>query len=151
MLPWGPSASFPATWNYRDGGPLPIAERSAHTWFVLRDLLGYPKVRIHDGSLTGWIARGGADRAIGWRGPGGRFVLRPRARCRSAMCQVGSAYVPPKMSVLPNCGSQSCCGFGLAIGAPSTIDCRNALTPAQTAAFLTSTHTAAPKSFVATT
>lgn len=31
-----------------------IAERSSHTWFVLRYLLGYPRVRNYDGSWTEW-------------------------------------------------------------------------------------------------
>jgi thiosulfate/3-mercaptopyruvate sulfurtransferase len=31
-----------------------IAERSSHTWFVLHELLGYPKVRNYDGSWTEW-------------------------------------------------------------------------------------------------
>jgi thiosulfate/3-mercaptopyruvate sulfurtransferase len=31
-----------------------IGERSSHTWFVLRYLLGYPKVRNYDGSWTEW-------------------------------------------------------------------------------------------------
>ena len=31
-----------------------IGERSAHTWFVLRELLGYPSVRNYDGSWTEW-------------------------------------------------------------------------------------------------
>jgi thiosulfate/3-mercaptopyruvate sulfurtransferase len=31
-----------------------IGERSSHTWFVLRHLLGYPKVRNYDGSWTEW-------------------------------------------------------------------------------------------------
>ncbi|UCH26645.1 MAG: sulfurtransferase [Trueperaceae bacterium] len=31
-----------------------IAERSSHTWFVLKYLLGYPKVRNYDGSWTEW-------------------------------------------------------------------------------------------------
>ena len=31
-----------------------IGERSAHTWFVLRELLGYPSVRNYDGSRTEW-------------------------------------------------------------------------------------------------
>ena len=31
-----------------------IGERSSHTWFVLRHLLGYEKVRNYDGSWTGW-------------------------------------------------------------------------------------------------
>ena len=31
-----------------------IGERSAHTWFVLRELLGYDKVRNYDGSWTEW-------------------------------------------------------------------------------------------------
>ena len=31
-----------------------IGERSAHTWFVLRELLGYPEVKNYDGSWTEW-------------------------------------------------------------------------------------------------
>jgi len=31
-----------------------IGERSAHTWFVLKELLGYPDVRNYDGSWTEW-------------------------------------------------------------------------------------------------
>ena len=31
-----------------------IGERSAHTWFVLTELLGYPSVRNYDGSWTEW-------------------------------------------------------------------------------------------------
>ena len=31
-----------------------IAERSSHSWFVLRELLGYPRVRNYDGSWTEW-------------------------------------------------------------------------------------------------
>jgi rhodanese-related sulfurtransferase len=29
-----------------------IGERSAHTWFVLHELLGFPSVRNYDGSWT---------------------------------------------------------------------------------------------------
>jgi thiosulfate/3-mercaptopyruvate sulfurtransferase len=31
-----------------------IGERSAHTWFVLKELLGYDQVRNYDGSWTEW-------------------------------------------------------------------------------------------------
>ncbi len=31
-----------------------IAERSSHSWFVLKELLGYPQVRNYDGSWTEW-------------------------------------------------------------------------------------------------
>lgn len=31
-----------------------IGERSSHTWFVIKYLLGYPKVRNYDGSWTEW-------------------------------------------------------------------------------------------------
>jgi len=31
-----------------------IGERSSHSWFVLTQLLGYPKVRNYDGSWTEW-------------------------------------------------------------------------------------------------
>jgi len=43
-----------------------IGERSAHTWFVLRHLLGYPQVRNYDGSWTEW---GNLVRAPIARGP----------------------------------------------------------------------------------
>ncbi len=48
---------------YRSRGILPekkviaycrIGERSAHTWFVLTQLLGYPEVKNYDGSWTEW-------------------------------------------------------------------------------------------------
>jgi len=31
-----------------------IGERSSHTWFVLKELLGYPDVKNYDGSWTEW-------------------------------------------------------------------------------------------------
>ena len=31
-----------------------IGERSAHTWFVLHELLGQPNVKNYDGSWTEW-------------------------------------------------------------------------------------------------
>jgi thiosulfate/3-mercaptopyruvate sulfurtransferase len=31
-----------------------IGERSSHTWFVLKHLLGFEKVRNYDGSWTEW-------------------------------------------------------------------------------------------------
>ncbi|MCE4611105.1 MAG: sulfurtransferase [Desulfurococcales archaeon] len=31
-----------------------IGERAAHTWFVLKELLGYPRVRVYDGSWSEW-------------------------------------------------------------------------------------------------
>jgi thiosulfate/3-mercaptopyruvate sulfurtransferase len=37
-----------------------IGERSAHTWFVLHELLGYPNVRNYDGSWTEWGSLVGA-------------------------------------------------------------------------------------------
>jgi thiosulfate/3-mercaptopyruvate sulfurtransferase len=37
-----------------------IGERSAHTWFVLHELLGYPSVRNYDGSWTEWGSLVGA-------------------------------------------------------------------------------------------
>jgi len=47
-----------------------IGERSSHTWFVLKYLLGYPNVRNYDGSWTEWgnlvdapIEKGGAKAA----------------------------------------------------------------------------------------
>lgn len=37
-----------------------IGERSAHSWFVLTELLGYPDVRNYDGSWTEWGSLVGA-------------------------------------------------------------------------------------------
>jgi thiosulfate/3-mercaptopyruvate sulfurtransferase len=37
-----------------------IGERSSHTWFVLKYLLGYKNVRNYDGSWTEWANLGGA-------------------------------------------------------------------------------------------
>jgi thiosulfate/3-mercaptopyruvate sulfurtransferase len=37
-----------------------IGERSAHSWFVLHELLGYPRVRNYDGSWTEWGSLVGA-------------------------------------------------------------------------------------------
>jgi thiosulfate/3-mercaptopyruvate sulfurtransferase len=37
-----------------------IGERSAHTWFALHELLGYPNVRNYDGSWTEWGSLVGA-------------------------------------------------------------------------------------------
>ena len=37
-----------------------IGERSSHTWFVLSQLLGFPKVRNYDGSWTEWGSMIGA-------------------------------------------------------------------------------------------
>jgi thiosulfate/3-mercaptopyruvate sulfurtransferase len=38
----------------RRDGLLSVGERSAPTWFVLSELLGYPRVRNYDGSWTEW-------------------------------------------------------------------------------------------------
>jgi thiosulfate/3-mercaptopyruvate sulfurtransferase len=38
-----------------------IGERSAHSWFVLHELLGYPRVRNYDGSWTEWGSLVGAQ------------------------------------------------------------------------------------------
>jgi thiosulfate/3-mercaptopyruvate sulfurtransferase len=42
-----------------------IGERSSHTWFVLRELLGYPNVRNYDGSWTEWGSMVGVPIAKG--------------------------------------------------------------------------------------
>src|SRR5579872_799364 len=42
-----------------------IGERSAHTWFVLRELLGYSSVRNYDGSWTEWGSLVGAPTETG--------------------------------------------------------------------------------------
>jgi len=70
-VPWSravnPDGTFKAAAElaaiYEEAGVLPghdviaycrIAERSSHTWFALRYLLGYPRVRNYDGSWTEW-------------------------------------------------------------------------------------------------
>ncbi|MDQ6730330.1 MAG: sulfurtransferase [Actinomycetota bacterium] len=42
-----------------------IGERSAHTWFVLHELLGWPDVRNYDGSWTEWGSMIGMSVALG--------------------------------------------------------------------------------------
>ena len=42
-----------------------IGERSAHTWYVLHELLGYPNVHNYDGSWTEWGSLIGAPIATG--------------------------------------------------------------------------------------
>jgi len=70
-IPWGTAANADGTFKsaselreiYGGKGITPdqpviaycrIGERSAHTWFVLNQLLGYPDVRNYDGSWTEW-------------------------------------------------------------------------------------------------
>jgi thiosulfate/3-mercaptopyruvate sulfurtransferase len=70
-IPWGQAANPDGTFRsteelerlYGERGVTPeqdvvvycrIGERSSHTWFVLHELLGYPRVRNYDGSWTEW-------------------------------------------------------------------------------------------------
>ena len=70
-IPWGQAANEDGTFKsadelkalYEGKGITPdkdvvaycrIGERSSHTWFVLKELLGYPQVRNYDGSWTEW-------------------------------------------------------------------------------------------------
>ena len=70
-IPWGKACNDDGTFKSReelavlyDGqGVTPdknviaycrIGERSSHTWFVLKHLLGYPNVKNYDGSWTEW-------------------------------------------------------------------------------------------------
>jgi thiosulfate/3-mercaptopyruvate sulfurtransferase len=70
-IPWGKAVNEDGTFKsyedlvslYEAQGVLPgketvvycrIGERSSHTWFVLKYLLGFEKVRNYDGSWTEW-------------------------------------------------------------------------------------------------
>jgi thiosulfate/3-mercaptopyruvate sulfurtransferase len=70
-IPWGQAANEDGTFKSPDelrqlyGGKgitadkdvvayCRIGERSSHTWFVLKELLGFPQVRNYDGSWTEW-------------------------------------------------------------------------------------------------
>jgi thiosulfate/3-mercaptopyruvate sulfurtransferase len=70
-IPWAQAANADGTFKsaeelrqlYASNGVTPdkdvvvycrIGERSSHTWFVLHELLGFPKVRNYDGSWTEW-------------------------------------------------------------------------------------------------
>jgi len=81
-IPWGTAANADGTFKSTDelrqiyGGKgvtadkavisyCRIGERSAHTWFVLTQLLGYPNVRNYDGSWTEWGNLVGAPIAQG--------------------------------------------------------------------------------------
>jgi thiosulfate/3-mercaptopyruvate sulfurtransferase len=76
-IPWGEAVRSDGTFKsaeelkalYQGRGITPdkeiiaycrIGERSAHTWFVLKELLGYPEVRNYDGSWTEWGSLVGA-------------------------------------------------------------------------------------------
>jgi thiosulfate/3-mercaptopyruvate sulfurtransferase len=81
-IPWGTAAAADGTYKspdelrqiYGDKGLTPdkeiiaycrIGERSAHTWFALHEILGYPNVRNYDGSWTEWGSLIGAPIATG--------------------------------------------------------------------------------------
>jgi thiosulfate/3-mercaptopyruvate sulfurtransferase len=81
-IPWGTAANADGTFKsanelkkiYGDKGITPdkdiiaycrIGERSSHTWFVLKYLLGYPDVRNYDGSWTEWGSLVGVPNAVG--------------------------------------------------------------------------------------
>ena len=81
-VPWGTAANADGTFKsaeelrklYGDKGITPdksiiaycrIGERSSHTWFVLKYLLGYPDVRNYDGSWTEWGSLVGVPNAVG--------------------------------------------------------------------------------------
>ena len=70
-IPWGQAVNEDGTFKspeelrqlYSSKGVTPdkevvaycrIGERSSHTWFVLKELLGYPNVKNYDGSWTEW-------------------------------------------------------------------------------------------------
>jgi len=70
-IPWGKAVNEDGTFKspeelkqlYQEKGIVPdkeviaycrIGERSSHTWFVLKYLLGYPNVKNYDGSWTEW-------------------------------------------------------------------------------------------------
>ncbi len=70
-IPWGKACNDDGTFKstdelqklYAGAGVTPdrpviaycrIGERSSHTWFVLKHLLGYPDVKNYDGSWTEW-------------------------------------------------------------------------------------------------
>ena len=70
-IPWGQAVNEDGTFKspeelrqlYSSRGVTPdkevvaycrIGERSSHTWFVLKELLGYPNVKNYDGSWTEW-------------------------------------------------------------------------------------------------
>lgn len=81
-VPWGKAANEDGTFKsreeleqlYSDAGVAGgedtivycrIGERSSHTWFVLRYLLGYDNVRNYDGSWTEWGSLVGVPIAVG--------------------------------------------------------------------------------------
>lgn len=81
-IPWSKAANDDGTFKspeelralYEQAGITPerevvaycrIGERSSHTWFVLRELLGYPSVKNYDGSWTEYGSLVGAPVEVG--------------------------------------------------------------------------------------
>jgi thiosulfate/3-mercaptopyruvate sulfurtransferase len=81
-IPWSKAANEDGTFKgaeelralYEQAGITPereviaycrIGERSSHTWFVLRELLGYPSVKNYDGSWTEYGSLVGAPVELG--------------------------------------------------------------------------------------
>jgi len=66
-----------------------IGERSAHTWFVLHELLGAP-ARNYDGSWTEWGSMIGMPVALGDEPDGGRSATRRRSAAGRLSPSAGS-------------------------------------------------------------
>ena len=90
-----------------------IGERSAHTWFVLHELLGQPNVKNYDGSWTEYGSLVGVPVALGDE-PGrrslmcgattGGLVARRRRRRQGGRDPGQSSRVTASRSAAPTCG-----------------------------------------------
>jgi hypothetical protein len=81
-----------------------IGERSSHTWFVLKYLLGFQQVKNYDGSWTEWGNLVGAPIE---KGPGRQSVAAEKSPQRSLLEQSGEAEPEPVKSDSPSDAAES--------------------------------------------
>jgi thiosulfate/3-mercaptopyruvate sulfurtransferase len=82
-----------------------IGERSSHTWFVLKYLLGFPTVRNYDGSWTEWGSLVGAPIVVGEEP--GTAPTRWGARCLQFLPSSRKSATTSSRS--PSANASRCC------------------------------------------
>ena len=127
-IPWGKACNEDGTFKstaeleqlYGGAGVTPdkaviaycrIGERSSHTWFVLKHLLGYPNVKNHDGSWTRQPGRRAGRKALkaSRRGGSGFHTAGRSSRADLLVGRIASAArtTPPSPAPTPAHGSRA--------------------------------------------